>query len=1197
MAPARNDRNATAVKTLRLTAVILAVLALLAGGAWHVLFHTEAGARWLWSQAERATGGALAARDVRGDLASGLSVRELVFVAEGVSVGATAVTLDVELGLSPLTVAVGTARISGLVVKLRDGVTETSDGETAPFELEKLQLPFVLTIAHLQLDDARLSRGEESTLAAIDHATLAGRWADSIAIENLDLLSPAFGAGGNGRLRLQQPYELGIDVQVLLQPELTGLGKPMSARISAEGPLDEFTVEARSDTPRARLGGTLAGIRQSLHWDLALEVPSAILPPEADLPDVPPISLSAEGSGGTRAFSAQATLGFAGTKTTASFSADVDLESGTVSGDVDWTDAQWPPADPQPRVASRRGQLAVSGSLDAWTIDGTVQLSLPDLPPGRFTVRGDGDRSHAAVRILDSEVLGGSVAGRVQFQWHEPQTWSASLDLESVETGAVFPDWPATLSGALELRGRQQPFDLAMELRDIRGKFRDKPLQAQGTINVRQHTVTAHALSVMHGGSSLRLDGSPYVAHGLRYSVTIEELGDYVRDASGTLDASGVLSLLPGQPYLEVRASSPRLGFRDAAIVDLEILDRRRDNDVVAFELTASEASYGEIVASGLRIDAESGRQAQSIEMVFSTSGVMMTAALSGALDDWESPQSWSGQVRRLELAHDDFSAALTAPADIRLSQHRTAMENLCLANDSGISLCANGAWSRTMGVDLSANLSSVPADLLNAFVESRLEFDQVLSGELDWRKTKQGRSSGRVDVTMTAGTVVSPERRDMRLETGTSSLRFRIDDNSLRSGVLDLPLPCQGQVAARFDVLDVAGDGSGRIDGSINIDIGDIRFVEAFVPLLDDAGGRLTADLAIAGSISEPMVTGDIALDDGAVSYLPIGLELTQLSIDSQLSGGGDIELTGSFLAGEGRGSIRTRTNGARSAGRGLEIELQGKNLTLIDVADLRAVADTDLYIGFDGTVLRLDGRVEVPHARARPRNIGISRVSESDDVVIVNGKLPDGDTAGRRATELLIHGSVEVALGKDVVVDLNVADAFVTGSTVFTWNGPPVPTANGRYVVNGEILAYGQKLEITEGAVRFPNVPATDPYLRIRAEREIFGNTEVRRAGVLVAGSASRPTIEAYTTPLTTEERALTLLVTGSEFDYEKGVGAFDFGTYIAPRVYASYGIGLFDQENVIRVRYDLTEGFGITLTSGARDEGVDLSYRMSN
>jgi autotransporter translocation and assembly factor TamB len=605
------------VKTIRLTAVILAVLAVLAIGTWHVLFHTAAGARWLWSQAGRATGGALTAQEVSGDLASGLTIRQLGFDAEGVTVHATAVTLDVEIGLSPLTVAVGTARVSGLIVKLLDSSPGTTDGETALFELEKLQLPLVLTVAQLQLDDARLLRGEDTTLMAIEHATLAGRWADSIAIENLNLRNPTFDAGGDGRLRLQQPYELGIDVQVLLQPELTGLGKPVSGRITAEGPLDNFALEARSDAPRANLEGTIAGIRQSLQWNLVLEVPSATLPPEAGLPDVPPVSLSAEGSGGTRAFTAQATLGVAGTNTRASFSADVDLESGTVSGDVDWTDAQWPPADPHPRVASRRGRLAVSGSLDAWKIEGTVQLAVPDLPPGRFTVRGGGDRGRAEVRILDGEVLGGSIAGRAQYQWREPQTWSANLDLENVGTAALLPDWPATLSGGLELSGRQQPFDLAIELRDIRGEFRDKPLHARGKVNVRQGTVTAEALSLTHGGSSLQLDGGPYVAGGLRYSVAIEELGDYVGDAFGMLDADGVVSLLPGQPYLEIRAASPRLGYREAVMVDLEILDLRNDTDVMAVELTASEASYGDIVASGLRIDADAGRQAQSIEMVF----------------------------------------------------------------------------------------------------------------------------------------------------------------------------------------------------------------------------------------------------------------------------------------------------------------------------------------------------------------------------------------------------------------------------------------------------------------------------------------------------------------------------------------------------------------------------------------------------
>ncbi|HSM29906.1 MAG TPA: translocation/assembly module TamB domain-containing protein, partial [Woeseiaceae bacterium] len=574
-----------------------------------------------------------------------------------------------------------------------------------------------------------------------------------------------------------------------------------------------------------------------------------------------------------------------------------------------------------------------------------------------------------------------------------------------------------------------------------------------------------------------------------------------------------------------------------------------------------------------------------AIELEFATDGLQTMLALNGTIDDWKAPGKWTGQVLKLQLQHTDFSAGLSNPAAIVVTAQSASIDDLCIANERGSSFCANGSWARSTGARLSASLSSVPASLINAFAQTGFEFNQMLTGEMDWRMAKNGRSSGWADISMSSGAIASAVRPDLKLETGEANLRFRIASNSLRSGVLDVPLPGLGQIAARFDVLDVAGRGPGTLQGRIDVDVSDVGFVEAVIPALDDVRGRLAADFFLSGPISQPVVTGNVSLDDGAVSYLPIGLELTQVSLDGKLGEAGDIEMTGSFVAGDGRGQIRTRTKNLQAARSGLQIELQGENLTLIDVPDLRAVADTDVTVGFDGETLQLDGKVDVPYARIKPQNIGINRVSESNDVVIVNGELPEGPEAGKSDTDILFNGAIELSLGKDVVVDLDVADATLSGSAVFTWNGPPMPTANGRYVLNGEILAYGQKLEISEGAIRFPNVPASNPNLRIRAEREIFGNTQVRSAGVLVSGSASRPTIEAYTTPMTTEERALTLLVTGSEFDYEKGVGAFDFGTYIAPRVYASYGIGLFDQENVIRVRYDLTEGFGLTLTSGAR------------
>jgi translocation and assembly module TamB len=449
----------------------------------------------------------------------------------------------------------------------------------------------------------------------------------------------------------------------------------------------------------------------------------------------------------------------------------------------------------------------------------------------------------------------------------------------------------------------------------------------------------------------------------------------------------------------------------------------------------------------------------------------------------------------------------------------------------------------------------------------------------------------------MTAGKIVSSDDPELFLETGPARLIFDLQDDSLRGGLLDIPFPGFGQIAAEFELLDVTEDGAADLHGLIDIDIEDIGFLVALIPVVDDAHGILRADLKIAGNAAEPLVTGDFLLERGSLSYLPTGLKLDEIELQSELQENGEIELTGSLRAGDGRAEVRTRADHALTAATGLELTLRGENLTVIDVPDIRAVANADLRVNFDGQTLDMNGNIAIPYARVRPANIGSTRVSESEDVVIIAGELPDEPTDADTDTDIEFSGMVAVALGDDVVVDLEVSEIQVTGSAEFTWSGGPIPSAIGRYDIDGQILAFGQRLDITVGSLRFEDVPADDPYLRVRAEREIFGNTDVRRAGVLVAGELSRPTIEPYTDPVTTEERALTLLVTGSDFDIDQGVGAIDLGTYVAPRVFVSYGIGMFEEENVIRIRYDLQRGFGVTGTSGGRDAGVDLSYRFEN
>ena len=276
---------------------------------------------------------------------------------------------------------------------------------------------------------------------------------------------------------------------------------------------------------------------------------------------------------------------------------------------------------------------------------------------------------------------------------------------------------------------------------------------------------------------------------------------------------------------------------------------------------------------------------------------------------------------------------------------------------------------------------------------------------------------------------------------------------------------------------------------------------------------------------------------------------------------------------------------------------KLRGDRLTLINVPDVFVETDANIDVSLDRATLTINGELDVPNALVKPRNISTSKVNESEDVVVVAGELPDRPEEKTSRGELEYRGELNVSLGESVVVDLDLAEANVTGAVNFDWQGDMIPVANGRYLIDGSIEAFGQVLAISEGSLHFPKVPADQPHIRIVAEREIYGNTQVKRAGVLIDGPVRRPTIEAFTQPMTTEERALALLVTGSDFDYEQGVGAIDFGTYIAPRLFVSYGVGVFERENIISARFDLSKGFGIKASSSSKESGVDLNYRFEN
>jgi translocation and assembly module TamB len=66
------------------------------------------------------------------------------------------------------------------------------------------------------------------------------------------------------------------------------------------------------------------------------------------------------------------------------------------------------------------------------------------------------------------------------------------------------------------------------------------------------------------------------------------------------------------------------------------------------------------------------------------------------------------------------------------------------------------------------------------------------------------------------------------------------------------------------------------------------------------------------------------------------------------------------------------------------------------------------------------------------------------------------------------------------------------------------------------------------------------------------------------------------------------------GSEPGEDAQLAKFTVGKYLSPKLYVSYGVGLFQPGHVFKLLYDLGHGFKVSTESGVQTGG-DLLYSV--
>jgi translocation and assembly module TamB len=295
---------------------------------------------------------------------------------------------------------------------------------------------------------------------------------------------------------------------------------------------------------------------------------------------------------------------------------------------------------------------------------------------------------------------------------------------------------------------------------------------------------------------------------------------------------------------------------------------------------------------------------------------------------------------------------------------------------------------------------------------------------------------------------------------------------------------------------------------------------------------GSVATDITVAGTRADPALAGTLRADDLALRSVVDGIALQDGRLRARFDGR---RLLVDELAMRGAGPQGGSVNGS-GEGSWQRDGLQVRVTAQLDRLRASARADRELVVsgqitgGLDTQGARIGGNLRVDRARIVLPDETAPRLG--DDVVVRN--LPPGVVLGRESRTQQQPGdpparkvtlAVALDFGNDFRVRGRGIDTRLAGTLAIAGDSLAEPRLTGAInTIGGEYQAYGQRLDIERGVLRFTG-PADNPALDILAVRPRLA----QRVGVQITGSAQAPFVRLYAEPDLPEAEKLSWLVLG--------------------------------------------------------------------
>jgi translocation and assembly module TamB len=932
----------------------------------------------------------------------------------------------------------------------------------------------------------------------------------------------------------------------------------------------------------------------------------------------------------------------------------LDGENTRFNTTLAWQGLQWPLVGQSSLVTTEKGTLSAEGTPQSYQLRLNTDIKGKDIPEGRWQAVGSGTSKGLKLESLQAKVLEGALNLAGQVEWQPDVSWQLALKGNNLNPGSQWTEWPGKIGLDVHSQGslKNGKLETQVKVKRVQGQLRDYPLKLQTEVAIKGDNYKIKTLNFNSGRNRLTANGELGQNSNLKWTINAPDLATLLPEGEGSLSGKGHLSGPLNLPHLTVNLKGESLGFQDKSIKGLQA-----DVDVnllkdLHLDIVATDLSLGTTEVERFRLQGN-GKVANHTLVA----GVRMpedrfSLKVKGGFKE----PRWQGQLQKITASTAKAGYwQLEAPADLSLSATEAKLARSCLKNAQSAKVCTQLNWQKTADTTLLATLEKLPLSLVRAFLPE----DSDLSGTVNGRVTANLRPDGGLKsdvlIKLSPG-IFKTDEEDAKIRHHGGAFKLKVNENGLAAD-LSFKLLKKSGIEGKFNLpnfTQVPPTGEQPMQGELKATFADFAILPTLVPQLENTQGWLNMDVNLGGTMAAPKVRGLIEVQNAALELPELGLELKKIKATIHGSGDNSLEMQASVESGEkGQLKLNGKAKLLSATDWKVDLKIAGKNFEAVNMPEAWALISPNLKISIAPDHVDATGEVRLPEVALKLPKSTNSAIGVSEDVVIVN---PKGSAPKKEkiSDKMAISSKVKIILGDKVTFEgAGFKSRF--GGTVIASNQPgKVTVGNGElYIIDGSYKAYGQDLKIDRGRVIFTGGPIENPGLDIPAYRHIKRPGSSRSkfkpnvvaegdviAGVRIEGTAQSPQLTLYSEPPFDESNILSYIALGKPIAEatEKGDGdvlakaaaslslkggdhlakkigqkvglddmgistengldeaALMMGKALSPGLYISYGIGLFDGSQVLRMSYELTKNLTLESETGTQS-GVDLSYTIEH